>query len=328
MGEFTQIERLIRILQILSAGRKITTKELLDRFDGQVSRRTLQRDLLTLQAANIPLESEKLTANENVWFLLSRFRSFIPLPLSSNEYLAAHILRSNLKVFSKTPFDQEIQSLINKIDQLVPDDVFLDLKKRNAEGIFENYTAGLYDYSSHGETIDNLICAIIDQLKCRVSYLTPGAIKHKSYFIEPEKLVYYNGGLYCIVFMRHYERYLLLSIQRILKLNITKEEFIKDHPFDEQAFWSSRFGLFPGEREEVILRFSNEISVYIDGRTWHTSQQIERDINNNLILNMNVAISPELVSWIMSWHKYVVVISPDSLCEIIKENINAMNKLY
>jgi predicted DNA-binding transcriptional regulator YafY len=83
MGEFSQIQRLLRILQILSSGRKVTTTELLHRFDGKVSLRTLQRDLLALSEAGIPLISEKTMANENAWTLMSRFRSFIPMPLEA-----------------------------------------------------------------------------------------------------------------------------------------------------------------------------------------------------------------------------------------------------
>ena len=60
MGEFSQIQRLLRILQILSSGRKVTTTELLHRFDGRVSLRTLQRDLLALSEAVIKSSGESL----------------------------------------------------------------------------------------------------------------------------------------------------------------------------------------------------------------------------------------------------------------------------
>ena len=112
MSDLSQIQRLIRILQILSSGRKITTKELLRRFEDDVSLRTIQRDLLTLSEAGIPVINEKTKANENAWMLISRFRSFIPMPLEINEFLAAHILKANLKIFQKTPFEDEIKSLI------------------------------------------------------------------------------------------------------------------------------------------------------------------------------------------------------------------------
>ena len=67
-----------------------------------------------------------------------------------NEYLAAHILKANLKVFRNVPFDNEVQSLIKKIEQLVPEEVFLESKRTAAEDVFESYAAGMFDYTPFG----------------------------------------------------------------------------------------------------------------------------------------------------------------------------------
>lgn len=317
MNEYTQIERLIRILQILSSGRKITTRELHERFEGNISLRTIQRDLLTLEGAGIPLVSEKINANENIWYLLPNFRSFVPIPLTTSEYLAAYILKSNLKIFKRTFLEEEIESLINKIDQLVPDDLFLELNQKGARELFENYTAGVYDYAPFSTIIDNLISAILNSERCYVQYQSLGAEQKSNFSIEPAKLVYYSGGLYLIAFMRHYKRYILLSIQRIKKLKPTGKFFTKDYPFDEEQFWSSRFGLLPGEKEKVVLQFDKSIANYIDRRAWHSSQKMSFNKTGDLLLTMEVALSPELISWIMSWHQHVLVISPKSLAEFV-----------
>ncbi|ODS30440.1 MAG: hypothetical protein SCARUB_04448 [Candidatus Scalindua rubra] len=318
MGELSQIQRLLRILQILSSGRKVTTTELLRRFEGGVSLRTLQRDLLSLSEAGIPLISEKTMANENAWSLMSQFRSFIPLPLETNEYLAAHILKANLKVFQKTPFEKEIQSLINKIDQIVPEEVFLETETGKADDLFENYSAGNFDYSPHGETINKLISAILHGNICEVTYQNPYASEEKTYPIEPVRLVYYSGGLYVIVYFRKYEKFRLLAIQRIKKLIITDENYPQDHIFDPELFWKNKFGLFSADQVEVTLEFSKEIRHHIEGRTWHDSQEMKVKKDGTLVLSMKVGLSPELVSWIMGWHEYVTVKSPDELIDTIK----------
>ncbi|MBT6011145.1 MAG: hypothetical protein HOG80_07105, partial [Candidatus Marinimicrobia bacterium] len=126
MSDFTQIERILRIIQILSSGTRLTTAALVRRFDDQVPLRTLQRDLNKIASSGIPVRSKKTTANENEWFLDSSFRSFIPQTLGLNEYLAAHMLKENLKVFRSTEFSIEIDSLLKKIEQIVPEDVFLE----------------------------------------------------------------------------------------------------------------------------------------------------------------------------------------------------------
>jgi len=328
MGDISQIHRLIRILQILSSGRKITTKELRHRFENTVSLRTLQRDLLALSEAGIPLISEKTMANENAWSLMSQFRSFIPLPLETNEYLAAHILKANLKVFQKTPFEKEIQSLIDKINQIVPEEVFLETETGKADELFENYSAGNFDYAPHGETINNLITAIVHKTKCKVTYYNPNEQKDKTFHIEPERMVHYNGGLYVIVYLRYYKSFIMLAIQRIKNLEILKETFKNDHPFNEKEYWKGKFGLFPGDQVEVKLRFDKGIRHHIEGRTWHSSQTVESDKKGNLILTMKVGITPELISWILGWRKYVKIIEPKVLIDQIKKSAEEINKLY
>ena len=328
MGEFSQIQRLLRILQILSSGRKVTTTELLRRFQGGVSLRTLQRDLLALSEAGIPLVSEKTMANENAWSLMSQFRSFIPLPLETNEYLAAHILKANLKVFQKTPFGDEIKSLIKKIDQIVPEDVFLETDYDKADKLFENYTAGTFDYAPHGDTINNLITAILHNNVCEVTYYNPYKGEQKKYPIEPVKLVYYNGGLYIIAYLRKYEKFRLLAIQRIKKLALKDEKYPKDHNFDPELFWKNKFGLFSADQVDVKLKFSKEICHHIEGRNWHHSQEIIKEKNGDVMLSMKVGISPELISWIVGWHQHIVVQSPDELINIIKSSHRKAFKQY
>jgi len=318
MSEHSQIQRLIRILQILSSGRKITTKELRHRFDEEVSIRTLQRDLLALSEAGIPLVSEKTQANENAWSLMSQFRSFVPLPLETNEYLAAHVLKANLKVFQKTPFEGEIKSLINKIDQIVPEDVFMETESGKAETLFESYSTGNFDYSSHGEIINNLISAILSRNVCQVTYENLYEGKEKTYPIEPEKLLSYKGGLYVIAYFRKYKNFRLLAIQRIKNLEKTDELYPKDHPFDPDLFWKNKFGLFSADQVDVKLRFAKEVRHYIEGRTWHSSQRMEKNKKGNVILYMKVGLSPELISWILGWHEQVKVLSPPELIHSIK----------
>lgn len=328
MSDLSQIQRLVRILQILSSGRKITTKELRHRFNNEVSLRTLQRDLIALSEAGIPLITEKTKANENAWYLSSQFRTFIPMPLGTNEYLAAHMLKANLKIFERTPLENEIKSLLKKIDQIVPEEVFLEAESENIKNLFETYSAGLFDYAPYGKTINDLISSIIHRAKCRVTYFKADQQQEKTFHIEPEKMVYYNGGLYVIVYVRYYNSFIMLAIQRIRKLEVLDESFPKDHPFDADTFWKGKFGLFSGKQVEVILQFANEIRHHIEGRIWHPTQTMESNKTGDLVLTMKVGITPELITWILGWGHYVRVIKPAKLKREIKEEAKRIINLY
>jgi hypothetical protein len=47
-----------------------------------------------------------------------------------------------------------------------------------------------------------------------------------------------------------------------------------------------------------------------------------------MVLEMIVPLSPELISWILSWHSGVEVLEPPELKEILIEYLNEAIKLY
>ncbi|MCK5519934.1 MAG: WYL domain-containing protein [Candidatus Marinimicrobia bacterium] len=327
MPSLPKIERTLKIIQLLS-GRNVTVGDLYDYFDRQVPKRTLQRDLRTISESGIPVQSRKINKNENEWWIESGFRSLPAKTINLPELLAAHILKENLKSFRGTKFQIEIKELLNKLNQLIPESVFLESEKYDIENVFQNYSSGDFDYSSYSDIIDDIISAILKKNECFIKYFHPEQSEETYFVIEPEKILYYNGGLYLIAYTRHYKRFILLAVQRIKTLKIKDKIFANDHPFKPDEFWSSRFGMFGGEKKDIVLQFSKEIKHHIQGRQWHSSQSIEEDAGGNLILKMTVAQSPELVTWILGWSVFVKVLSPSELIEEILDKIKKVENNY
>lgn len=328
MSEFSQIERILRIIQILSSGSRLTTSALVKRFDNQIAIRTIQRDLNKISAAGIPLQSRKTVANENEWYLDAGFRSFIPQTLGLNEYLAAHMLKENLKVFRNTEFSTEIDSLLDKIDQIVPEQVFMETDDISAEEVYENYTTGLFDYSGYDDIINTTIKAILQKQKCWVSYRSAYEQKTKNFFIEPRRVVYFRGGLYVIVYIRKFDSFRLLAIQRVKKIKHLDETRPDEPEFHPAIFKGGKFGLFSAEAQEVTLEFSKDVRMHIENRFWHVSQSTEEGKDDSLILHLHVGLSPELVSWILSWSGYVKVLKPQELIDKIMRRLKTMAKTH
>ena len=328
MAEYTQIERILRIIQILSSGTRLTTAALVRRFDDQVALRTLQRDLNKIASSGIPVRSRKTTANENEWYLDSNFKSFIPQTLGLNEYLAAHMLKENLKVFRSTEFSAEIDSLLEKIEQIVPEDVFLETEDVAPEDLYENYTSGLFDYSGYDEIITKIINAILQRQKCFVSYFNAYQGETKNFYIEPRRIVYFKGGLYVVVYIRRFEKFRLLALQRIKKF----KQLDAVHPelphFDPELYWKKKFGLFSADAQPVKIAFSAEVRMHIEGRHWHASQAFSEGKKGSLILELQVGLSPELVSWIFSWNEYAEVLSPPELITMISKKVDLLKNIY
>ncbi len=328
MSEYTQIERILRIIQILSSGTCLTTASLVRRFDERVPIRTLQRDLNKIASSGIPVRSRKTRSNENEWYLDSDFRSFIPQTLGLNEYLAAHMLKENLKIFRNTEFSDEIDSLLEKIEQIVPEDVFLETEESDPENLFENYTAGLFDYSGYDETISQIINGILHQRKCLVSYYSVYEDVTKNFYVEPRRMVYFRGGLYVIIYIRRFEKFRMLAIQRIKHFEVLDEGHPDKPNFDPALFWKNKFGLFSADPHHVNIEFSASARMHIEGRHWHPSQTFSEGKKGSLILGMDVGLSPELTSWIFSWNEYAIVLEPPELIDRISQKIKKLSKLY
>ena len=321
MSELSQIQRMIKILQILSIGRKVTTKELRRRFDETVSLRTLQRDMLALSDSGVPLVSEKLTANENTWYLMDHFKQFIPIPLEMNEYLAMEMLKANLSILKNTSIENDVEKLTKKIEQILPDELFLQATTAKFSNLLTNYSMGKYDYSGKNDIINKLIEAITKRRKCLVTYDSANTQKENKFYIEPEKLLSYHSGLYLIFYVRTQNEFWILALHRILDLEVFDDVFPNDHPFDEEDFVKNRFGLFSGKQEKIKLKFDKSIRHYIEHNHWHATQKFSNDKKGNLILEMETAATPELISWILGWNKNVQVMKPKGLVEEIRKNL-------
>lgn len=69
MPDLKPLERQIRILQQFTLKSEITVEWLYEYFERSVSKRTLQRDLIALSAANVPLEEKRGAHGRIYWSL-------------------------------------------------------------------------------------------------------------------------------------------------------------------------------------------------------------------------------------------------------------------
>ena len=68
-----------------------------------------------------------------------------------------------------------------------------------------------------------------------------------------------------------------------------------------------------GPQIEVELRFDKKTTAWAKNRIWHPSQKAIVDKKGCLNLGLQIADTPELVGWILSFGSGVRVIHPDSL---------------
>jgi predicted DNA-binding transcriptional regulator YafY len=109
-----RIDRLTAILLLLQGGKR-TAGEIARRFE--VSRRTILRDIDALCEMGIPIAAE-LGASGG--YTLPPEYSLPPLALTLHEALLLRLALSSLSQLSETPFKQERESLLAKVQTLLP----------------------------------------------------------------------------------------------------------------------------------------------------------------------------------------------------------------
>src|SRR5258708_4621741 len=109
-----RIDRLTAIILLLQGGRR-TAGEIARRFE--VSRRTVFRDIEALCEMGVPIVTE---AGAHGGYELTRGYSLAPLQLTSRETFLLRLALSSVSRLADTPFKQERESLLAKMQALLP----------------------------------------------------------------------------------------------------------------------------------------------------------------------------------------------------------------
>lgn len=314
MPEINQIERAVRILRQLSLRGETTVSALYAFFQKQVPKRTLQRDLIALSAANIPLLTKKGRGKEAIWFVDRSYLRFIPETIGSQELLASYFLERLALITKGTQLEKNIQSLLKKTRQLVTPDVFASVDGSDLSGgLFGATYTGYIDYTPHSETIESVLTAAMNRNRCSFTYRRHGSTEKSRFEAEPYMILFHKGALYVVARVVAHDSYILLAIQRIVDVTSTGKRFTRNKSFSLESLRKDRFGIFghPSLKpQKVVLKFSPDIADTICERVWHPTQKLTKHKDGSVTLTMRVPVSDELLGWIASWRGYVTTANP------------------
>jgi predicted DNA-binding transcriptional regulator YafY len=317
-----QCQRIVFFLKKFYSGRKYSSKDLFKMIPeefGQVSLRTIQRDLLVLQEMEPGLESER--KGREIYYYLSRdYRSHaMPFNVSASQLLSFYVLKAHLKTFEGTMIEEELISLKSLLERIAPADVF------SLESLFWDKNIGNYNYFHLDAILRRVIDAISKKKWVEVSYNTSNKGIINTFVCSLVKLFAYAGSIYTIAYVPHHDSHIALALQMIEEIKEAKGEFGKIPDFDFNSWSVNRFGVFFGRPENVLIRIQSDYAHYFVNRFWHQSQQFSYDNNGDLLLKLRVPLAKDFISWILSWGEVMTVIKP---VELIKEiNLKLTNTL-
>ena len=95
-----------------------------------------------------------------------------------------------------------------------------------------------------------------------------------------------------------------------------------------EEFISTALGVWHDKPEKVRIKFFPDIATRIAERIWQKDQKISKQDDGSIILELNVAVSYELVAWILRWGSFAEVLSPVRLVDMVRSEVRKLNEKY
>jgi predicted DNA-binding transcriptional regulator YafY len=307
-----RIDRMLSIVVILLNRRKITAKELAQRFE--VSVRTIYRDIESINLAGIPVISLQGTGGgyeipEN--YKLSRQL----LSISDMQSLLAALQGVNAALD-----DRQMSTLFEKIAGLLPSQPAEDAFDR--EPVIDFDPHGWGDNSRMAKRLPLLYAAAKNRKLTACTYCT-GEGKLSDRVIEPMTLIQKGFAWYLFGYCRLRKGFRLFKLTRISRLEILPDTFERRHRHyrDQTQGWSGQYN-----HVQVTIRYASKIRHLV--HEYHDPEEILEDTGNFCVATTLFPDGEWLMAMMLSYGSDMEVLSPPCLRQKMKARIQKMAKMY
>lgn len=290
--------RLFEILYILLQKKKVTAKELAEKFE--VSTRTIYRDIEVLSSANIPIYMSK--GKDGGIGILEEYvlNKSILSEEEQNQILFA--LQSLEKINGQTEKDvlEKMSTIFNK---KVTDWIKID---------FSNWSP------SKENTFQIIKSAILNKQLVEFTYYNSAGEKNLR-IVEPLQIWFKDKSCYLISYCRLKKDYRFFKLTRMKEVKLLEEHFEREMPEQNEE-----------EKEIKNILLELEISKEMAFRVYDEfdSNEITKRDDGNFIVKVEFPENEWVYSFILSFGEYVKVLRPEYAKNIVKQKLQNTLKNY
>lgn len=331
-GRNAQVARIYRILSILEGTpHGLTALELKERLNErghEVSKRTVYRDLEALSDAGFPLFPSEQGADEAVtrWVLEKHAKVGQYLAFSSEELFALYLMRGMLSHLKSSPVHSDFERAFAKIEEKLGKahreylaELAADVKFEKAPG-----TGQALDL----ELLATVRAACAEGQALSVDYESVHSGTSKRRRLGPHYLYFAKGSVYLLAEELETRETKLFALPR-MRNAVMEDDSYDGKGLGQQKHFESSFGVYQGKRAvPVKVAFSKRLAAFVRERHWHPSQSIQPQADGALELKMTVALTPELVQWILGFGPEAQVLEPKDLRADVASAIAQMADKY
>jgi len=289
---------------------------------GNVSKRTIKRDLATLKYdLGLPIEYDRRRGG----YCLKEKCEFPFPPLSGGEIISLLIATNLLQQFKGTPLEKSLSSLEKKIEFLLSDKVSINPKELEmALSVNISYIKLRTDISN---TFDKIFNAIREKRRVIIKYHSLSSNETRERKVDPYHIYNFQGVWYFCGYCHLRGEIRDFALDRIVDIKILGERFEIQKDFNLKDYLNRAFRIYKGDTQRIKIWFDSYQARWIKERIWHESQEIEELENGEVILTIE-GNTEEIKRWVMSYGSHCKVLEPESLKKEVEEEIKKLNELY
>ncbi len=301
-----KVFRLFFILNQLDSRKKVTTSELAREFN--VSLRTVQRDIVLLNATGFPIISP-----EKGYHSFMEGFSLKKMMLTREEASLLSFLHDISKSLGEK-FEDSFSSILKKVVSKEQDSAFYVKLPKGAK------------ISKDFPCVKELEEAVEDNIKIVLRYKTPE--KEGDYRVCPLKIIFFDGFWYLLAQVDGKDWIRTFRLENIMNIELLDEYFTS--PKNLSTFLDQSINIWFTEKrdKQVVLRVDKEAASYFKQQVYFPLQKITKENRDgSLRIETKICHNEEIIYTIFRWIPYVHVIEPKCLKKEIKEKITEYLKV-
>ena len=298
-----KIDRLIGILSILLQKEKVTSAELAEKFE--VSRRTILRDIETLNMSGVPIMSEQ--GQNGGISVMDGYRVDRTL-LSSDDMQA---ILSGLRSLDSVSGTNRYRRLMEKISAKemsvnADEHIIIDLSN--------------WDRSAVSDKISLIKAAIENEEKISFNYFSPERESFR--IIEPYHLVYQWSGWYVWGYCTEREDFRLFKLTRMTSLESTGEKRV---PREVPVYTCDKLRHIKGDIRAVIRFDSSQKWRLIDE---FGVNMLKYEEDGSIILDNTWSDPSALYRHVLTFGDSAEILEPEEYRRGFSEMLKKLTKIY
>ena len=308
-----------------------TQTELVEHFG--VDRKTVRRaiDKLTL-TANVNEEKDGRHIVYSVLKSNLKTEDFTPMELAAL-VLSSETIAAGGSLSFGSPYAEAGKSLIEKVRKQLPPRIRKNLDE--LANILGTSAVPNKDYSQFGKVIEELTTAAVERRTVSMTYAGLSSGERKERLFDPYNIYFDPDGatLKTIGYDHKNSRISPFSLDRIRRINITREKFIRPRDFTLSKFLEEHcFNGIHNPPVTVRLHAFGTTARIFNERKFHSSQKtlaVKKSKEKGLEeieIEMTVAGGRGLERFILSWLPEIEVLAPEPLRSDIEKIINASRR--